>query len=115
MYSLDGKRGSDIAFGYFMFVAPLINQSWFDFLVITHNYGSGRAGVIMSNIYLSTSLIYLACKEAGGVDPMTDECVNSDLTAHGMKPSALISNIALVSGLLSAFLMPVSIVVCSCL
>jgi hypothetical protein len=62
----------------------------------------------MSNIYLATSLIYLACKEAGGVDLMTDKCVDSDLTVHGMKPSAFISNIALVSGLLSAFLMPVS-------
>jgi hypothetical protein len=66
----------------------------------------------MSNIYLAASLIYLACKEAGGVDPLTNECDDSELTVRGgMKPSALISNIAVISGLLSAFLMPVSAVI----
>ncbi|KAG7340015.1 vacuole effluxer Atg22 like protein [Nitzschia inconspicua] len=70
--------------------------------------GMGRGGVVMSNIYLAGSLIYLACKESGGVDPLTDECEDSDLTVRGgMKPSALISNIAIISGLLSAFLMPI--------
>jgi hypothetical protein len=83
-------------------------ESWLDLFLLSQYWITGRGGVVMSNIYLATSLIYLACKDAGGVDPMTDECVNSDLTVHGMKPSALISNIALVSGLLSAFLMPVS-------
>lgn len=63
----------------------------------------------MANIYLAGSLIFLACNEAGGVDPTTNECDDSDLTVRGgMKPSALISNILVISGLLSAFLMPVS-------
>ncbi|KAG7340010.1 vacuole effluxer Atg22 like protein [Nitzschia inconspicua] len=70
--------------------------------------GLGRGGVVMSNIYLAGSLIYLACKESGGVDPITNECDDSDLTVRGgMKPSALVSNISIISGLLSAFLMPV--------
>ncbi|KAG7363884.1 vacuole effluxer Atg22 like protein [Nitzschia inconspicua] len=70
--------------------------------------GIGRGSEFVSNIYLAGSLIYLACKESGGVDPITDECDDSNLTVHGgMKPSSLISNIAMISGLLSAFLMPV--------
>ncbi|KAG7363885.1 hypothetical protein IV203_037086 [Nitzschia inconspicua] len=70
--------------------------------------GMGRGGVVMSNIYLAGSLIYLACKESGRVDPVTDECEDSDLTVRGgMKPSALFSNIAIITGLLSAFLMPI--------
>ncbi|KAG7340011.1 vacuole effluxer Atg22 like protein [Nitzschia inconspicua] len=70
--------------------------------------GMGRGSEFVSNVYLAGSLIYLACKESGGVDPITNECDDSNLTVHGgMKPSSLISNIAIISGLLSAFLMPV--------
>jgi MFS-type transporter involved in bile tolerance (Atg22 family) len=61
----------------------------------------------MSNIFLAGSLIYLACKEGGGIDPTTNTCNDEGITVHGMKPSALISNIAVASGLLAALLMPI--------
>jgi MFS-type transporter involved in bile tolerance (Atg22 family) len=62
----------------------------------------------MSNIFLSSSFIYLASKDAGCVDAegvVTDEC---NIKVHGQRPSALVANIAVISGLLSAFLMPIS-------
>lgn len=73
--------------------------------------GYGRGSVVMSNIFLASSLIYLACEEAGGL--VTDEDGNktcdSDLagSVHGMQPASLITNIAVISGLLSAFFMPI--------
>jgi hypothetical protein len=66
----------------------------------------------MSNIFLSTSFIYLASKDAGCQMDVTDEgdqeqqdCNNN---IYGMTPTSLIANIAIVSGLLSAFLMPIA-------
>ena len=61
----------------------------------------------MSNIFLAGSLIFLACKEGGGVDPTTNTCDDEGISVYGMKPSALISNIAVASGLLAAILMPI--------
>mmetsp|Transcript_11888 Transcript_11888/g.16876 ORF Transcript_11888/g.16876 Transcript_11888/m.16876 type:complete len:504 (+) Transcript_11888:119-1630(+) len=69
--------------------------------------GVARGAVVMSNIFLATSLIYLAAEEAGCLtenDSYDDDCENK---VHGFKPSSLISNIAVFSGLLSAFFMPV--------
>lgn len=83
-----------------------------------------RGGIIMSNIFLSTALITLASdaagctKDEGEGDEATGEGedtaaaaedgVNTcDETIYGFKPSSLITNIALVSGLISAFLLPV--------
>lgn len=62
----------------------------------------------MSNIFLSTSLIYLASQEAGCFDYEEDKVTqNCDSRVYGMLPVALISNIAVISGLISAFCMPV--------
>ena len=60
----------------------------------------------MSNIYLTSSLIYLASKEIGCVDK--EDEVNDDCTGkvYGMTPSALVANIATISGILSALFMP---------
>lgn len=63
----------------------------------------------MSNIFLSTSLIFLASKEAGCLneegDEVLDEC---DEKVYGFKPVSLISNIAIMSGVLSALFMPIA-------
>jgi MFS-type transporter involved in bile tolerance (Atg22 family) len=62
----------------------------------------------MSNIFLSSSFIYLASEEAGCIDAeglVTDEC---NVKVRGQRPGALVANIAVISGLLSAFLMPIS-------
>mmetsp|Transcript_14349 Transcript_14349/g.23229 ORF Transcript_14349/g.23229 Transcript_14349/m.23229 type:complete len:543 (+) Transcript_14349:110-1738(+) len=68
--------------------------------------GLANGGVIMSNIFLASSLIHLACDEAGGLDPESGTC-DSQVSVRGMKPSSLITNIAVISGLLGAFFMPV--------
>ena len=62
----------------------------------------------MSNIFLSTSLIYLASEEAGCLDDELTVVEDCNTRVYGMLPVALIANIAVVSGLLSAFLMPLT-------
>jgi MFS-type transporter involved in bile tolerance (Atg22 family) len=63
----------------------------------------------MSNIFLSSSFVYLASEQAGCVDEdgnvLNDSC---DKRVYGMTPAGLIANIAVFSGLLSAFLMPLA-------
>jgi UMF1 family MFS transporter len=69
--------------------------------------GIARGAIVMSNIFLATSLIYLAAEEAGCLtesDSYDDDCENK---VHGFKPSSLIANISIIAGLLSAFCMPV--------
>jgi UMF1 family MFS transporter len=68
----------------------------------------GRGALIMSNIFLSTSLIYLASEEAGCLDDELTVVEDCNTRVYGMLPVALIANIAVVSGLLSAFLMPLT-------
>ena len=62
----------------------------------------------MSNIFLAASLIHLAANEAGCIldngDVDTTDC---NIRIHGFRPASLITNIAVISGLLAAFLMPV--------
>mmetsp|Transcript_15205 Transcript_15205/g.18515 ORF Transcript_15205/g.18515 Transcript_15205/m.18515 type:complete len:481 (-) Transcript_15205:209-1651(-) len=67
--------------------------------------GAGRACVLMSNIFLSTSLIWLASEAADCVEDNTivDDCGKK---VYGFLPSSLITNIAVVSGVASAFFMP---------
>lgn len=64
-----------------------------------------RGGIIMSNIFLSTAFISLASDSAGcPTDTDADECENK---VYGFRPSSLITMIAVVSGVLSACLLPV--------
>lgn len=60
----------------------------------------------MSNVFLSTSFIYLASEQAGCLDEEDKVVDNCDARVYGMSPTALVSNIAVFSGILSAFLMP---------
>mmetsp|Transcript_46906 Transcript_46906/g.142093 ORF Transcript_46906/g.142093 Transcript_46906/m.142093 type:complete len:460 (+) Transcript_46906:162-1541(+) len=59
----------------------------------------------MSNIFLSTALISIASISAGCTDMEAGETCQESV--YGFKPSSLITNIALVSGLISAFCLPV--------
>jgi MFS family permease len=62
----------------------------------------------MSNIFLSTSILFLASEEAGCLNEEGDEILDScDGQVHGFHPASFVSNIAVVSGLLSALFMPV--------
>eukprot|EP00531_Pseudo-nitzschia_arenysensis_P004484 CAMPEP_0116127188 /NCGR_PEP_ID=MMETSP0329-20121206/6713_1 /TAXON_ID=697910 /ORGANISM="Pseudo-nitzschia arenysensis, Strain B593" /LENGTH=504 /DNA_ID=CAMNT_0003621283 /DNA_START=113 /DNA_END=1627 /DNA_ORIENTATION=- len=71
------------------------------------NYnGIARGAVSMSNVYLGNALILLACKAAGGANEEGTMCVKRDVEIYGMRPAALLSNIAIASALLSAFMMP---------
>lgn len=68
--------------------------------------GTARGAVVMSNIFISTSFIYLASEEAGCLnekDEVLEDCVNK---VYGFQPPSLVANVAVVSGLLSAILMP---------
>lgn len=61
----------------------------------------GSGPVIMSNIFLSTSLILLAERQI--------DCEGDDVPCgrvYGLKPSSLISLIATISGILSCFFLP---------
>jgi len=70
--------------------------------------GIARGAISMSNVYLANSMIHLACKQAGGFEiEGREQCTNYSLEVYGMKPAALISNIAVIASVLSALLMPV--------
>ena len=56
----------------------------------------------MSNIFLSSALITLAKMELG-CDEVGEECGR----IYGYKPSSLITNMAVFTGLLTAFFMPI--------
>lgn len=60
----------------------------------------------MSNIFLSTSLIYLANNHAGCLNEEDKVIEGCNARVYGQSPAALIANIAVFSGLLSACFMP---------
>lgn len=71
--------------------------------------GIGRGTIVMSNIFLSTSLLRLASLEAGCQFFDEDDTIETpDCTTkiYGFRPSSLITNIAIISGLMAAFTMP---------
>jgi MFS-type transporter involved in bile tolerance (Atg22 family) len=62
----------------------------------------------MSNLFLSSSILFLSAEEAGCLNEEGDEILDScDGEVYGMRPASFLSNIAVVSGLLSALFMPV--------
>lgn len=69
--------------------------------------GTARGAVVMSNIFLASSLIFLASEEAGCLneegDKVLDDCDNK---VHGFKPASLVTNIAVITGVASALFMP---------
>lgn len=72
------------------------------------NYLSiARGAILISNFYLTSSLIHLACRAAGGFGPDDVKCVNNQVEIYGMKPAALISNMVVISEILFVLFMPV--------
>lgn len=70
--------------------------------------GIARGAISMSNVYLANAMIHFACKKGGGFEiEGQEQCTNYNVTVYGMKPGALISNIAVIASVLSALLMPV--------
>lgn len=65
---------------------------------------AARGAIIMSNIFLSTALISLASESAGCNTVADEKCVAK---VYGFRPSSLITMIAVVSGVMSAFLLPI--------
>lgn len=65
-----------------------------------------RGPYVMSWIFLSTSFLYLASEEAGCLDEEDKVADDCDGRVYGMRPPALVANIAVFSQVLSAFLMP---------
>jgi MFS family permease len=66
-----------------------------------------RGAVVMSNIFLASSFIFLASEQAGCLNEEEDEVLDDcDERVYGFKPSSFISNIAIISGVLSALFMP---------
>ncbi len=68
--------------------------------------GIGRGAVGMSNFFLSISFINLASEAAGCLDENNNVIGDCDNKVHGFTPPGLVSYIAVISGLLSAFLTP---------
>jgi hypothetical protein len=60
----------------------------------------------MSNIFLSSSFIYLASEQAGCVDEEGNVMEDCDEKVYGFKPASFVTNIAVISGVLSALFMP---------
>jgi hypothetical protein len=69
--------------------------------------GIARGALSMSNVYLANSMIHLACKQGGGFGSEKEQCTDYNVTVYGMKPGALISNIAVIASVLAALFMPV--------
>jgi len=69
--------------------------------------GVARGAISMSNVYLANSMIHLACKQGGGFEEGKEFCTDYSVEVYGMKPGALISNIAVIASVLAAFLMPI--------
>jgi hypothetical protein len=65
-----------------------------------------RGAIVMSNLVYTSALIYLASEAAGclGDDDKVDK--DCDKRVYGFPPAALMANIAVVSGVLSALFMP---------
>ena len=71
--------------------------------------GLGRGALVMSNIFLATAFIFLASEEAGCLTESGDEVLDDcDEKVYGSSPAALIANIAVISGVLSALFMPMA-------
>ena len=70
-------------------------------------YGSVSHGAIaMSNVFLSASIIYLASDEAGCIDENDEVDDDCDERVYGFRPAVIVTNIAVIAGLVAAFVLP---------
>lgn len=65
-----------------------------------------RGAIIMSNLVFTTALIYLANEEADCLEDDGTTVEDCKGRVYGFAPASLMANIAVVSGVLSAFFMP---------
>ena len=84
---------------------------WYRFnnVAIAQGYnlsGMARGAIVMSNVFLSTSFIYLANEEAGCLDEDDEVIEDCDGKAYGFEPAIIVTNIAVIAGVLSALFMP---------
>jgi UMF1 family MFS transporter len=70
-----------------------------------YQVGIGNGSIAISNVFLSSCFIFLASKEAGCIDE--NGLTPCNTRVHGFLPTTFVTNIAAISGLLSAFLLPV--------
>jgi MFS-type transporter involved in bile tolerance (Atg22 family) len=70
---------------------------------------AGRGMLVMSNFYMGSSLLWLASDAAGCFDDEGNSITEGacENKVYGFTPSSLVSNIAVIAGLLAAFLMPI--------
>mmetsp|Transcript_39638 Transcript_39638/g.95784 ORF Transcript_39638/g.95784 Transcript_39638/m.95784 type:complete len:529 (-) Transcript_39638:209-1795(-) len=68
--------------------------------------GVGNGSIAISNVFLSTAFIYLASKEVGCLDE-TGRITPCNIRVHGFFPTTMVTNIAVIAGLLAAFSLPV--------
>lgn len=61
----------------------------------------------MANVFLSSALLYLANEAAGCIDEEGNLIEDCDGKVYGFVPASLITNVAVISGLLTALFMPV--------
>jgi MFS-type transporter involved in bile tolerance (Atg22 family) len=66
----------------------------------------GNGSVLISNVFLASSLIYLASQEAGCVDAATGRISACDTRVYGFYPSSLVNSIYAIASLVAAFFMP---------
>lgn len=68
---------------------------------------SARGAIIMSNIFLSVAFVRLASEAAGCTVEADGTLLPCDERIYGFKPSSLITNIATLAGIISAFCIPI--------
>ena len=69
---------------------------------------SGRGMMVMSNVFMTTSLLWLSKNAAGCYDEATQSMIpECDKEIYGMKADSLITNIATLGAVLSALFMPI--------
>ena len=88
---------------------PLLLHSSHDIFSSSVCIASGRGMLIMSNIFMATSLLFLAKDAAGCFDefgePIAEGQCNKSI--YGMKAESFITNIATIAAVLAALFMPI--------
>ena len=87
----------------------LLQNLWCPHNVVRHNThqpSAGRGAFFASQVFISTSLLYLASEQAGCLDEEGNLLDTCDAKVYGFHPESIITNLAVVSGLLSAIVSP---------
>ncbi|KAG7373013.1 vacuole effluxer Atg22 like protein [Nitzschia inconspicua] len=66
----------------------------------------GNGSILISNVFLSSSIIFLASQEAGCIDETTGRLTECTTRVYGFLPSSLVNSIYGIASLIAAFGMP---------